>query len=154
MVNMPDFGIFTKRILFGVFGIIAIILLIFYGMSTLGGGGSLSTYFEQGTVNAGEETRLILELYNPLDKDVKYLSVIATPVDPNTITIPDNTLEQNQANFGKGEKRVLKFEIFTNDQALEGSYAIEIRTVMDADGINIEYPDLEETRRIQLHIER
>ena len=152
-LQMPSIGIPSSRIVVSVAVLMALILVVIYFLGSMQTG-TVAARFSSQRIKAGEETRLVLELRNTLEKDVKYLSVAVMPVDPNTITISENVMEQRQANFGVGERRVLRFDVFTNANALEGSYTVIVKTIMDIDGENLAFPDLEETRRIQLELTR
>ncbi|RLG21412.1 hypothetical protein DRN74_02510 [Candidatus Micrarchaeota archaeon] len=152
-LSVPSFGIANKKAILALILAIAVISVIIY-FTPFSTSTDIVLYFDKATVKAGESSKLFLELNNNLGKDMKYIYIAVTPIDPNTITVPSNTIELHQANFGMDEKRKFDFDVFVSDTAIEGSYSLNVVVIMDADALNLQNPDFKEERRIKLEVKR
>lgn len=102
----------------------------------------INAYFESGTLQPKQNTTLVVEVHNTLDKDVGSVRVNVRALDPTSIQVLD---EKSAVNLAKGDSRKFQFPVRVSSDALEGRYNIEVQVSLD---------DNNETIRIGLEIKK
>ena len=123
-----NFGVINKVMLSGA--IIAILIAIILLLAITGlSPQAITAEFSHGTIAAGRDATLIVTIYNPSKADLTNIHTTIEAIDPAALIITKNTIDIGI--LGIGEQRHITIPVYTNANAYDGTYSIELNTTSD-----------------------